>query len=256
MRIRMRLATLRLRHLRQLIHFTTLTRTGLRIRLLVRLIARTVMATGGPDGSGLADAAKALDVLATYAIELRAFDPLCDQFCMPVTSALAHLLIAREQAAGLAKGVGSLGGATRGDSFRKGLTWLRDHLRLPIDLDEALIDSAAPRHKTIPGAGTAKAGTFPFEAICQFEFIARLRPGEKLPDGNEPSPVTLHYARSWLAFGINNSLRVQDCEEIDKVPLDKYEPNTIIHAHVRQSKNTVDLDAFCPAEGFLGPYLW
>ena len=126
-------------------------------------VSRVLMSLGGPDGDGLQEAAKALDVLEAESIRICASDP----HCLPVSALLAHELVAREHTTGLANGASfSLGGASRGHSFRQGLTWLRDHLRLQIDLSPALLDSAAPNPKSLPGAGTNKAGTVPILLEC------------------------------------------------------------------------------------------
>ena len=211
-------------------------------------LARIVLALGGPDGDGLAAAAKALEALSAHAIRIH--DP--DPHCLPVSALLAHTLVAQEYAAGLANGAGrSLGGASRGDAFRGGLVWLRDHLRIPIDLDPLVVDSAAPKAKDIPGAGRVKAGTFPIQVVCQFEHVAM-----GVSFGRRRSIVLTHFARSILVFGIFGSLRVQDMEEITSVMLDDFAPDQVARAKVRVSKNGEPLEVFAPAEGILGPLAW
>jgi hypothetical protein len=212
-------------------------------------VARILMSLGGPDGNGLRDATKALDVLAAHARHTAAADP----YCLPVSGLLAHSLVAREYKLGLENGAGhSLGGASRGHSFRQGLTWLRDHLRLPICLDAALLEAAAPKTSEIEGSGKKKAGTFPLQIVCLFELVA----AAVRPDLPREDSVTVHFARSFLAFAILGSLRVQDLEEIDAVLLDQFDPDTVVSAHVRLSKNGEPIELFVPAEGFLGPLSW
>ena len=212
-------------------------------------VARVILSHGGPDGDGLAEDIKTLDTLAEHAYQIGAPDP----HCQPISSLLAHTLVNREYTRGLTNGAShSLGGASRGHAFRQSLTRLRDHYKLEIDLDPAILDSAAPETSSIPGAGREKAGTLPIHLHALIELIAM----GKRPDLPAEDSVLVFFARSMLAFGILSSLRVQDMEEIERVSLDEYEPDTVICGTVRLSKNGEPIELFAPADGLLGPFHW
>jgi hypothetical protein len=212
--------------------------------------ARIIQHKGGPDGDGLAEARKTLAVLRAEAERINS----PDVYCQPISSLLAHTLIRREYLQGIANGEGkALGGQSRGDNFRSSLQWLQTHLKLRIDLDPAVIDSAAPKAKEIAGAGQVKAGTLSPAMMLQLELIAAGLPRSDLP---APDSLLVFYARSILAFGVLCSLRMQDMDEIELVQRDETNPDTVIRGRVRLTKNGEPLELYAPAEGLLGPLSW
>ena len=111
---------------------------------------------------------------------------------------------------------------------------------------------SAPKAKEIQGAGRDKAGTFPIQLLCLFELVALAC----RPDLPPEDSVIVFFARSFLALGLLCSCRVQDLEECEEVRIDEFEPDDVIHAWVRRSKNGEPIELYARAIGLLGPLHW
>ena len=107
-----------------------------------------------------------------------------------------------------------------GGALRSAFIWLQSKLNLDIDLHDTVMQAAAPPPNKRK-SWRAAAGTLPLAARCQLEHIAsstRLTP---------TSPLVL-IARSLLAFGLDQSVRVQDMARSVADP-DPRDPTQVIH---------------------------
>ena len=174
---------------------------AMREEILTRIVTRHA----GPQGDALLTAEFALQVLRDEAERSGASDELC----MPVSSVLAHRLLLEVQ-----KAPG--GSAASGERLLKGMTWLHEKFKLLIDLDPAVVGPAVPPPGSGKRAPRGKAGTLPLQATMTLETIAA-----------DPRPSQARFiARSLLAFGLDQSVRVQDMARV-KVRRDRYTPDTV-----------------------------
>ena len=180
-----------------------------------QMLARILCATAGPEGDALQNAERALEILQVHAELVGASD-----LCLPVSSGLAHKLVHQEHTRAAAAATGSQGGTTAGGALRSAFIWLHDKLHLGIDLSETVLAAAAPAAKKRK-SWRASAGTLLLAAHCQLEFIA-------YPTHNHPTPPLVLIARSLLAFGLDQSVRVQDMSRTEPLT-DQYEPETVMH---------------------------
>ena len=206
------------------------------------ILARILREIAGPEGDALQNAERALEILQVHAEITDAPD-----LCLPISSGLAHKLVHQEHTRAVEAAAGGQGGTTAGGALRSAFIWLRDKLNLDIDLDTSVLDAAAPaaaKRKT----WRAAAGTLPIAALCQLEFVA-------FTPGGHPTPPLVFTARSLLAFGWSQSVRVQDMVRT-KLITDPYEPHTVMHGSTSVSKDGNPLLLYAPASGILGPYTW
>ena len=209
-------------------------------------VVRIILRLGGANGQGYDGAVRAIEVLRREASRTGQTN-----LCLPVSSLLAHKLIATEQARGVTAAKGALGGQSCGATLRSGFLWLRQHLGMDIAVEDRVCAAAAPKTKDIPGAGRRTAGTLPIRPVCQLELVAAAT------DPNLP-PATcplVGIARSLLAFGVGSGWRVQDCTRGDEFPVDSLDPQ-VMRATIRLSKNGNPMETFGWAQGLLGPYTW
>ena len=209
-------------------------------------MTRIILRVGGANGQGYDGAARAIEVLRAEATRTGQAN-----LCLPVSSLLAHKLIAAEQARGVAAARGNLGGQSCGATLRSGFLWLSQHLGMDISLDDRVCAAAAPKTKEIPGAGRRTAGTLTIRSVCQLELVASaLDPN--LPPASSP---LVGVARSIIAFGVGCGWRVQDCTRGDSFPADTIDPR-VVRATIRLSKNGNPMETFGWAQGLLGPFAW
>lgn len=205
-----------------------------RERVVVGLLSK-----GGPDGANSDKARRALAELAAYA----ARHGLADHG-LPASGLLVAAMLAEVDAAALAAARGSQGGASVAATVRSGLVFLREHLKLPIDIDSVLVESAAPRRQG-GHAARRQAGSAPLAVHCHLEHLA----------ASADESYVRFYARSLLAGGFDVSVRAVDSLRA-RFESDALEPDGVITGHTTFSKDGAPFRFFAPAEGYLGPYDW
>ena len=223
-----------------------------------RIIARMLRKRAGSEGAQLASvrsflctartyAATCLNIRYTFDIERRAS---IDNAIFPMSSTLAHELIASEDMRARTTANGSQGGATVGARLRDAIIFASKRLKWPIEIDKAVLDSAAePAQKCI----RRKAGTFPIGVKCFLEEIASERIVPAVAD--LAKPVVVWYARALLAGCLDQSLRVGECVRTQMSP-DPVDPDNVMHGTGYLSKDGACIAIWAPAHGFLGPYRW
>jgi hypothetical protein len=173
--------------------------------------------------------------------------------CFPMSSAMAHELIASAHAKATAKATGAQHGATVGDRMRATLIFAADRLLWPIDVPRAALVAAAPKAKAV--GKKKKAGVLPIAAKCQLEAIARDPLTHLAHLTWEARAVVTFYARSFLAAGIDQSVRIAEGVRVELWP-DETEPSHVMRGHAYIGKDGSPIDLYAPAEGFLGEYDW
>ena len=218
-------------------------------------IKRILSERAGTDGSSVAQVRLMLrDVREYGAKNFHLAGDALDAACFPMSSSLAHELIASAHERATLKGAGSRKGATVGDRLRTTLIFAAEKLLWPIEVPRVALQAAAPKATSIPGK-RAKAGVLPIAAKCQLEAIAA-DPHTHLSHLTwEARAVVTYYARSFLAAGIDHSVRVAEGVRVEIWP-DEEEPDTVMRGHAYMAKDGPPTDIYAPAEGFLGRYEW
>ena len=214
-------------------------------------------ARAGTEGKRLGDIRLLLGRARAYAQDVMGAAPgEEDAALFPMSSALAHELVATDHARATAARAGSQGGATVGDHTRAMLVFLADpeKMRWPIDASRVALAAAAPRATAV---ARRKAGTLPLGVHCQLELFASggLR---SLPAGSVPEPAIEaleFYARSLLCAGLDQSVRIGEGVRVRLWP-DEAEPAGVMRGHAHLAKDGAPIDVFAPAEGYLGEYAW
>ena len=176
-----------------------------------------------------------------------------DMACFPMSSALAHEVIASAHATATAKATGSQSGATVGDRMRTTLIFAADRLLWPIDVPRMALVAAAPKAKAV--GKKKKAGVLPIAAKCQLEAIAQDPLTHLAHLTMEARAVVTFYARSFLSAGVDQSVRIAEGVRVELWP-DETEPQHVMRGHAYMGKDGSPIDLYAPAEGFLGPYEW
>jgi len=216
------------------------------------MLRRNLASRGGLDGARVKGLRAMLCSVRSYAAtELRITDmQAADAACFPASVQLVHQVIAHAHAKATAGGAGSQGGSTVGNSVRENFIFAAEKLGWPIEVPRAQIEHAAPKPRLLV---RKKAGTLPIAAKCQLEQLAS---GAPIP-GLEPSSarVVIHYARSLLAAGLDQSLRVAEGVRVD-LWADETDPTTVMRGRASLGKDGAPVDIYAPAEGILGQYKW
>ena len=224
-------------------------------------VRRRLSSGVGRSGERLARVRMLLAKIRSYAAtQLRLESDARDAACFPMTTALAHEIINLEHVQALARGRGSKGGRSKGNSVREDFHLAATVLGWPIDVSEASLKAAAPRPET--GMNT-KAGTCPLAAKCQLEwFAAGNVPTEfTTPDGEALALSTIvrqicqFYSRSLLAAGIDQGIRLGEGVSVS-MSVDDEEPEDVMRGVAALGKDGAPIEICAPAEGFLGHYDW
>ena len=216
------------------------------------MVRRNLAARGGLDGARLKGLRSMLCAVRSYAAtSLRIVDmAAADAACFPMSSALVHTIVADAHAKATAKNAGSQGGQTVGNNIRENFIFASEKLGWPIEVPRAQIAAAAPKPKSLK---RAKAGTLPIALKCQLEQLAS---GAPIP-GIDPQSarVVIHYARSFLAAGLDQSVRIAEGVRVE-LWADETDPTTVMRGHAYMGKDGAPIDIYAPAEGILGQYKW
>ena len=141
------------------------------------IIRRLLRKRAGSEGAQLASVRSMLCTARTYAATQlgmpidsdRMTRAKLDNAIFPMTTTLAHELIASEDARARKAKAGSQSGATVGARTRDAILCAANRLLWPIDIHKASLESAAePAQKCVRN----KAGTFPIAAKCFLEALA------------------------------------------------------------------------------------
>ena len=250
--------------------------SGLRRR---EMVARVLRSRAGTAGAMIAKVRLMLGRVRVYAAEVLGLpEAERDAACFPMSAGLAHELIAREDERARKMAKGAKGGASVGDHLRETLIFAADVLKWPIESPserKALLQAAAP--KATAGVRRTKCGTLPLAFKCQLEALAagacpealgtpdlhaRFRAAQPLPTDGVGPPVAVtardivvHFARSFLAAGLDHSLRVGEGMRVE-LQVDAEEPAHVMRALAWIAKDGSPLECFAPAEGILGEYEW
>jgi hypothetical protein len=219
------------------------------------ILTRILSERAGTDGSSIAQVRLMLRDVREYGHrEYGLTGPALDSALFPMSATLAHDIIATSHKRATDTGAGARRGLTVGDRLRTILIFASERLLWPIDVPRVSLQAAAPKAKSIPGK-RKKAGTLPLAAKCQLEAFAS-DPHTYLADlSPEARAVTTFYARSFLAAGIDQSVRIAEGVRVELWP-DEAEPDQVMRGHAYMGKDGSPIDIFAPAEGFLGPYAW
>jgi len=214
------------------------------------MLERMLLTRAGTDGARLANVRSLLKTARTYAAETLKLDEAArDDAIFPMSAALAHQLVAAEDARALREGHASVG-----PRLRDTIIFAAERLGWPIDPDRILLEPAAP---PATARARSKAGALPSAAKCQLELVAAS--GLRGIDGLELSEAALaaceHYARSFLCTCVDHSIRVAEGVRTELIP-DEEAPAHVIRGHSYLTKDGAASDIFAPAEGFLGAYEW
>ena len=217
-----------------------------------RQIERILSARAGTDGASVANVRHLLRDIRVYAAEKLgcATSEAADAACFPMSSALAHEIIAHAHARASSAAAGSQKGSTVGARTRDVLIFAAERLLWPIDVPRVALEAAAPKAVT---AKREKAGAIPLAGKCQLEYFAD---GNGL-EGLTPSARTAcrFYARSFLAAGVDQSVRIAEGARVE-LWADEEDPLHVMRGHAFLGKDGSPLDLYAPAEGFLGAYDW
>ena len=216
------------------------------------MLRRNLASRGGLDGARVKGLRSMLCSVRAYAAtELKITDVLAaDAACFPASVQLVHQVIAHAHAKATAKSAGSQGGVTVGNSVRENFIFAAEKLGWPIEVPRAQIEHAAPKPRLLV---RKKAGTLPIAAKCQLEQLAS---GAPIPGLTPASArVVIHYARSFLAAGLDQSLRVAEGVRVD-LWADESDPTTVMRGRAWMGKDGSPVDIYAPAEGILGQYKW
>ena len=201
-----------------------------------KLCASVLYRRAGREGGALYNPMKALEVIIQEGKRIEAPGGMA----LPLSAARAHQLIAEAQRLGEEKGHKWCGHA-----LRDGFKWLVKRMKLQIEIDEDLFESAAP-NPSKSKEKRAMAGTLDIKCRLQIE--------EKAASIQPATPLRF-VARSLLAYGWDNSIRVQDMATISPVR-DHLEPGKVIAGSVKISKDGAPLSVAAYPEGISGAYDW
>ena len=237
-----------------------------------KAVRRLLKQRAGSDGDRLASVRLMLRDVRLYAVtQMGVTRQKADEASFPMSSAMAHEIVATAHTEAIQRGNGSQGGATVGHHIREILIFAAEKLLWPIEVPRAVLDSAAPKAHTAP---RTRAGTFPIAAKCQLETLARGEAGYvTLTDPRHPGrteginifdlnevptearEAVAFYARSLLAGGIDHSVRIGEGVRVDLWP-DEHDPLGVMRGHAHMGKDGAPVDIYAPASGFLGYYSW
>ena len=222
------------------------------------IIRRLLRKRAGSEGAQLASVRSMLCTARTYAATQlgmpidsdRTTRAKLDNAIFPMTTTLAHELIASEDARARKAKAGSQSGATVGARTRDAILFAANRLLWPIDIHKASLESAAePAQKCVRN----KAGTFPIAAKCFLEALASEQVAPDVPTATVP--IVVWYARALLAGCIDQSLRVGESVRTKMSP-DPIDPNNVMHGTGYLSKDSAPIAIWAPAYGVLGRYHW
>jgi len=204
------------------------------------MLEQAMLAKAGTSGATLIKVARTLVFINAF---LSALGREPDSM-WPMPCGCTAFLIKSEHVRATAGGSGSRGGATVGDGFRKTLTFMRDNLGFPIDLDGPLIAGAAPSAK-------ASGGRRSLAATCSPRFYFLL---ETVASDPNASLVRRFFAWSLLLAALNG-IRVQDAVRLSFF-WDEINADAFVRGRVSMTKDGEPMDLFAPAEGIMGPLTW
>ena len=217
-----------------------------------RMLVAMLLERAGTEGDRLASLRALLRCIRAYSVRHRGASTIseADARSFPMSSALAHEVIASEHERATADPAKPGGGATVGNGVRDSLIFASEKMLWPIEVPRVALKSAAPPAK----AGTTrKAGTLPIAVKCHLETIARDGPPASVT--GEARAVCRFYARSLLAAGIDQSVRVAEGIRVELLP-DPVDPDGVMYGIAYVGKDGSPLEIRAPAEGFTGPYEW
>jgi hypothetical protein len=213
-------------------------------------LGRRLRARAGSEGARIRTLRTFLQAARAHAlITMRCTLDACDEAIFPMAESLVHEIIWDEHQRALQAGRGSKGGATKGNGVREAALFAVK-MGWPMRATKDGLAGAAP-----PATASARtrAGVLPIAAKCQLEAQAR---GEHMDDLSvEARAVAQFYARSLLAGGVDQSVRVQEGVRVYLMP-DEHEPLTVMRGRASMGKDGAPIDLYAPAEGFTGPYTW
>ena len=217
-----------------------------------KMMIAMLLERAGAEGDRLAGLRTLLRQIRSYAVRFRGARTIADAdlLSFPMSSALAHEVVAFEHQRATAAPAGGRGGQTVGNGVRDALILASEKMLWPIAVPRVALQSAAPPAK----AGlTKKAGTIPIAAKCHLETIAALGPPASVLGAARGA--CQFYARSLLAAGIDQSVRVAEGIRVELLP-DPVDPDSVMYGLAYMGKDGAPLEVRAPAEGFLGPYEW
>ena len=129
-----------------------------------------------------------------------------------------------------------------------------EKLLWPIEVPRVVLQAAAPKAKRAAGKPT-KAGVLPLAAKCQLEALAAEPHVHLAHLTPEARAVVCFYARSFLAAGLDQSVRIAEGVRVELWP-DDGDPHGVMRGHAYMGKDGAPIDLYAPAEGFLGTYEW
>ena len=221
------------------------------------ILASILGARAGSEGARCADIRLFLGMARAYAQEVMGAPPGGeDEALWPMSTALAHELVATEHARATGDGKGSQGGKTVGHHRRETIIFLadREKMRWPIDTSRLALEAAAPKATAV---ARRKAGTLPIGVHCQLEFFAAgglsVVPLDILP--LEAREAVEFESQSLLAAGLDQSVRMGEGVRVRMWP-DTEDPDGVMRGCAHLGKDGSPIDIFAPAEGYLGTYTW
>ena len=169
-------------------------------------LRRRLMKRAGTTGANLAEVRLGLGTLRAYAqVVAQARPGSEDDYLFPMSLALAHELVNDEHERAAAGGNGPQGGAT--------VAWhIRGVLVRLLGWGAPIVATAKELEDTVPNGKPAlnprrKAGTYPIQAVCQFEYFAA-DPSHVPLESPSARLVVCKRCRSKLAWGTLPSLRL------------------------------------------------
>lgn len=218
----------------------------------VALLRAAFAKSAGLEGARVKGLRAMLCAVRTYAAtELHLPDrKKADAACFPMSATLVATVIADADVKARTRGSGSQKGATVGHKLRETFIYAAEKLLWPIEVPRVVLNAAAPKPTLLK---RSKAGTLPLGAKCQLEHLARGGPIDGV--SAEAGRVCTFYARSLLAAGIDQSLRVAEGARIE-LCADPEDPGGVMYGHAYVGKDGAPMDVYAPAEGFLGRYQW
>eukprot|EP00965_Chrysotila_dentata_P252941 6210969-Pleurochrysis_carterae.AAC.1 len=204
---------------------------------------QTLVRHGGPEGSNLGNARKALEKLRLYAQEKGVKDQ-----GLPAKSVFVNAFLNWVDKGARESNNSSRGGVTVSTSVRAGLLFLNNHLAAPIACGK-MVDAAVPRQSK--SARPRQAATWPIKVYCHLEALAASPVSDSFP------AIARTFVRSIVAGACLSSLRLVDVlrGHFRRVP-DMADGTPVISVESSWSKDGAPIQSFSPAIGFLGPLLW
>ena len=203
-----------------------------------RLIARAISFKSGPEGAGARDAISAWRALERQAERTQ-------RAVLPASAAVVAATVERERLRAAAAARGSRGGATCAERLRKGLLFLANVCRLPVDADSFLVEAAARPEAHQLGQPRTHAASLPLCVQMQLEALAAAADWS----------VARCVARAFLVAAFAQNTRLNDALNA-RIWCNESDPTVIRGRTAVRSKDGLPLDLFAPAEGYLGPWEW